>query len=131
MVNDLVYFWLFIASVTFIVLPLFCNVFQLSKEIETWKKESNDEIFGSSEVYSWVRGRIKLIYIISFICGSSFSAVALLNSYLFKLELFSMGLSRKQRFVFENKRIFSIVFLEVCYIKQILTQKQNKTKKNT
>ena len=61
----------------------------------------------------YIQKHIKLIYFITFICGSSFSAVSLCNSYLFQLDTFSMGLSRKQMAIFRNKRIFSVVLLEV------------------
>eukprot|EP01083_Nonionella_stella_P282047 959928_1 len=44
--------------------------------------------------------------------GSSFSAVALLNSYLFQMELFDMGLTDKELKRFNTRRIWSVVVLE-------------------
>ena len=45
---------------------------QLQTEIKEYK-EAKDE-YASSLVYIWVKERIKVMYLISFVCGSSFSA---------------------------------------------------------
>ena len=105
-------------------------MFQLQGEIKRWtassdnsrnikkkKKNSNDNHICKrrAEIYAWIKPRIKLIYFMTFVSGSSFSTIALFNSYLFKLDVFSMGLTRKQRAIFQNKRIFSVVLLEVEY----------------
>ena len=105
--NSVSYITLFIISISFIIIPLIINVFQLNKQIKVW---SNDR---QSDVHSWIQSRIKLMYILTFICGSSFSMISLCNSHMFRLRIFSMGLSSKQLAVFKNKRIFSIVLLEV------------------
>lgn len=114
---DFVFFVLFVSSVAFIIVPLIANVFQLHKEISKWNKHGDGSGSGKynsmNQVKIWIKSRIKIIYVLSFICGSSFSTIALCNSNLFKLDIFSMGLSKKQIAIFQNKRIFSIVFLEV------------------
>ena len=53
-----------------------------------------------------------ILYLI--ISGSSFTAVELCNSGLFSIRLFSMGLNKRQLALFRNKRVFTVVLLEVC-----------------
>ena len=49
-----------------------------------------------------------------FICGSSFSSIALFNTELFGMSLFGMGLTHFHQTKFQSKRFFSVVLLEVC-----------------
>ena len=105
-------FWfplLFLCSICFLIVPLLCNVLQLHFEVLKWLK---DPALKNTQAYHWVKTKVKLLYFISVICGSSFSAIALCNSYLLQLSPFSMGLSRYHRSIFQNKRFFSIVLLE-------------------
>ena len=109
--NDL-YRILFIGCVSFIVVPLIFNIIQLHFEINKWTK---DEILKSTSVSQWINTNLKFLYFIAIICGSSFSAIALCNSYLFQMPIFGMGLSYYHRNIFQNKRFWSIVLLEVKY----------------
>ena len=104
------YFVMFILSLSFIVIPVFGNILQLQKEISKWLSDPNLQ---NTDVPHWLKTNFKLLFVVTFICGSSFSAVALFNTNLFCLSLFSMGLSRYHRSVFQRKRFFSIVLLEV------------------
>ena len=104
--SDGYYFFLCIASFAFIVIPLFVNITQLHKEMKKWAELG---------VSRWIKSRMMLIYMISVVCGSSFSAISLFNSYLFRLPVFCMGLSKHQGALFEHKRFFSIVLLEVKF----------------
>ena len=108
--NGKIYLLIFIAAISFILIPLWCNIWQLQHEIKGWTN-SNDNC--NRQVSHWIKSRVKIIYILTFISGSAFSTIALCNSYLFQVEIFSMGLSRKQRATFQNKRIYSTVLLEV------------------
>ena len=108
--NQMYYFILFVGSISFIIIPLVTNVLQLNRQIKIWDSQKQAEMY---VVSNWIKDRILSLYGLIFICGSSFSVVALANSYLFQLEMFSMGLSKKQRAMFRNKRIFSVVLLEV------------------
>ena len=129
-INNFIFFVLFFSCVGFIVIPLFANVFQLNREISKWNKDACAEVETdkknttnamhqththdtTTRVRTWIKSRIKLVYFLSFICGSSFSTITLCNSCLYQLNVFSMGLSKKQMAIFQNKRIFSIVCLEV------------------
>ena len=105
--HSALYLVLFVASVCFIIIPLIFNVFQLNGEIKCWTKNQN------SDVYTWIKTRFKFIYLLTFVSGSCFSMISLCNSYMFQLQIFCMGLSKNQLAVFRNKRIFSIVLLEV------------------
>ena len=104
------YLVLFIIGSLFLLVPLFSNILQLHFEIGKW---SSDPVLRKTPVPGWIRSRVKLLYLISIVCGSSFSAVQLCNSYLFKLSVFSMGLSRYHKNLFQTKRFSSIVLLEV------------------
>ena len=113
--GNMYYFVLFIASIFFILIPVVFNIYQLHQEISEWNRDSETDrkSLSSLQVSRWIKTRIKMVYMLSFVSGSSFSAIALLNCYLFSLDMFSMGLSKQQSASFQNKRIFSVVLLEV------------------
>ena len=108
---QLTYTILFSCSITFIVIPLILNLFQLHKELSKWLE---DPILCRTEAPAWILSFTRLLYFVSIISGSSFSAVALFNTNLFQLKVFGMGLSRYHKTAFANKRFFSVVLLEVC-----------------
>ena len=102
---------LFVLSLIFIVVPLALNVFQMHKQLNHWAH--NDPILKQTQTPQWIKSYVRLLYFFAIICGSSFSAVALCNSYLFRFKMFSMGLSRYHKSIWKNKRFFSIVLFEV------------------
>eukprot|EP01084_Bolivina_argentea_P269736 458494_1 len=91
--------------IIFIIIP---SVFSLFQVYYHSKKEwsSDDRIRG------WLVKYSNMLYIISILTGSSFAAVDIMNSNLFGLQYFEMGLSNKQRILFKTKRIYSVVMLE-------------------
>ena len=101
-----IFSWLFIASLVFIVFPIMVSIVQLSQQIDNyWIKDD--------QIKLWLTDNSKTLFLLSFLCGSSFTAVELMNSNLFELYLFSMDLSKEQMHRYMAKRIYSIVFLEV------------------
>ena len=110
--NDKYYFILFILSCIFLIAPLISNILQLHFEISKWQK---DTILRKTGVSNWIKSNVRLLYFVSVISGSSFSAISLCNSYLFQLSVFSMGLSKYHQSIFQNKRFYSVVLLEVEY----------------
>ena len=104
------YLVLFVLGLVFLIVPLLSNVIQLHYEIGKW---STDPVLAPTPVSGWIRSKVKFLYFISIACGSSFSAVQLCNSYLFKMNIFSMGLSRYHKNRFQTQRFSSIVLLEV------------------
>ena len=107
----LIYKILFSCAIIFIFLPLIFNLLQLHKELSKWLV---DPILSRTEAPVWILSYSRLLYFVSIISGSSFSAVSLFNSNLFQMKVFGMGLSRYHRKIFANKRFFSGVLLEVC-----------------
>ena len=106
-----IFLWLFIASLIFIILPIMVSMAQLLNEINKhWMKDD--------EIKLWLTENSKLLFLLSFICGSSFTAIELMNSNLFQIYSFSMALSREQFHRYMAKSIYSIVILEVllCYL---------------
>ena len=104
------YLVLFVLALVFLIIPLLSNVIQLYYEIGQWSK---DPVLTPTPVSGWLRSKVKFLYFISIVCGSSFSAVQLCNSYLFKMKIFSMGLSRYHKNRFQTQRFASIALLEV------------------
>ena len=98
-----IYTILFGCSITFIFIPLICNLLQLHTELSKWLI---DPILTRTESPMWILSFMRLLYAVSIISGSLFNAVALHN--------FGMGLPRYHRKIFANKRFFSVVLLEVC-----------------
>eukprot|EP01083_Nonionella_stella_P148632 470888_1 len=98
---------IFLLSVLFIALPALLALFQLySQAKKHWLK--------SDYVRSWLSKYFTILLFVSIASGSSFAAVALLNSYIFHLEIFDMGLTDKQMKRFNTRRIWSIVVFENC-----------------
>ena len=107
--NMNIYVILFSLSIAFIIIPLTVNLYQLHCELSKWLV---DPILIKTECPLWMLTFVKSLYTIAVVTGSSFSAVSLCNSNLFRLRIFSMGLSRFHQKNFQNKRFFSIVLLE-------------------
>ena len=77
----------------------------INKEIWLW---TNDKILTVTSASNWIENNLRILYLITFICGSSFSSVALVNSNLFKLRIFSMGLSNYHKKNFKPKDFFQL-----------------------
>ena len=101
---------LFILSLTFVMVPFYFNLYQLHCAISKW---ASDKMLKESCVSHWLALNARKLYFMAIITGSSFSAIDLSNSYLFKLNVFSMGLSDFHRSQFRTKRFYSVVLLEV------------------
>ena len=86
------------------------NIIQLHLEISKWR---DDQVLQLTGVPQWIKSNVKFLYFISALCGSSFSAISLCNSYLLFLNMFSMGLPQHHKAIFATKRFFSIVLFEV------------------
>eukprot|EP01083_Nonionella_stella_P084250 233167_1 len=95
-----------ILSGLFIVFPASLTIVQL------YRHSSKHWLYASEQVRGWLSYRAKLLYLLSTITGSSFAAVSLVNSYIFQLELFDMGLTDKQILAFAYKRVYSVVLFE-------------------
>ena len=104
------FFILFLLSLIFVIVPFGVNLYQLHHAISKW---SNETILKETCVSYWLRSNAKKLYFMAITTGSSFSAIGLANSYLFKLNAFSMGLSNYHRSQFRTKRFYSVVLLEV------------------
>lgn len=111
--NNFIFFVLFGCSLLFIVVPLLANAFQLHSQLSIWVM---DPILKNTDFSTWILSYARLLYLITFISGSAFSAVGLVNTYLFQLPIFAMGLSRFHQRNFAQKRLFFVVMLEVSYI---------------
>ena len=99
---------LFGFGVSFIIVPLIGNLVQLHKEIKVWISD----VYSKHCVQSWMISHLRHLYMIAILFGSSFAAVDICNSNLFHLSLFNMGLNKRQKAIFKNQRMLSIVFLE-------------------
>ena len=101
-----IFLWLFIASLIFIIVPIIVSMAQLWHQMNKhWIKDDHIKL--------WLKENTKLLFLLSFLCGSSFTAIELMNSDLFQIYLFSMALSKEQLHRYMAKSIYSIVILEV------------------
>ncbi len=95
-----------IGSYLFILLPIIFSIYQLWNKIQkSWIKDDNLRI--------WLAEHGKVLYILSIICGSSYTAISMVNCGALKLDIFSMGLTKYERLQFNTKRIFGIILFEV------------------
>ena len=100
---------IFILSIIFIVAPAMTALFQLYFYAKKYWLEND-------HVRAWISKFSTLLLFLSVITGSSFAAVSLLNSYIFQLDVFDMGLPQKQLKGFNTKRVYSIVLMEVYVV---------------
>ena len=99
---------LFSVGALFVILPLIFNLIQLHKEIKVWVRD----IYSKHTVQAWTRSYLRLLYAITILSGSAFTAVDICNSNIFHLQMFNMGLNKRQRAIFKNQRILSTVLCE-------------------
>ena len=95
-------------GIFFIIVPLIGNLIQLHTEIQSWI----NDVYSKHCVQSWMQSHLRHLYMLAILFGSSFAAVDVCNSNLFHLSLFNMGLNKRQKAIFKNQRILSIVFCE-------------------
>lgn len=93
----------FLLLVTIIV-----NMIQLEKSIKKWTNDNDTKDI----IRPWIDKYFKLLYLLSIICGSSFAAVHLCTSNLFRWQLFDLGLNHRQSRIFKKQRIYTIVVFE-------------------
>merc|ERR1712176_1148719 len=103
--NRFDYFLIFYLSILFIVVPAFTALFQLFFYARKhWMEQNN--------VRRYIQNYATVLLASSIVCGSAFATIPLLNSYLFKLPVFNMGLTDRELKKFGTKRVYSIVLLE-------------------
>ena len=101
-----IFLWLFIASMIFIILPILVSMAQLLHEMNKhWMKDDTLKL--------WLTENTKKLLLFSIVSGSSFTAIEVMNSELFHLYPFSMGLSMEQYHRYMARRVYSVVILEV------------------
>ena len=81
------------------------TIYQLHAAIKQWKKYD--------PLCQWLSHNIKLLYFISIITGSSFSAVEICTSNLYNLNIFDMPLSKTQIIQYQTNSVYSTVLFEV------------------
>ena len=97
-----------IVGIVSIVVPLICNLVQLHQQIKEWMTAVHSKQF----IQAWIRQYVHMLYMFAILFGSAFSAVEIFNSNIFHLAMFNMGLTKRQKAIFKNQRILSIVLLE-------------------
>ena len=106
---DTALLYIFIASISFIIVPMIITLAQLKHIINKhWNK--------SDELRSWLSTYIYILYIISILCGSSFTGVTICRSNMFNQPIFDIPLTKQDASHFNIKKLYSITLLEV-YIK--------------
>eukprot|EP01083_Nonionella_stella_P003701 10643_1 len=97
---------LFVASVIFIIGPLaktFYNLFQFQDE---WRDGGG---VLSSCYAAWLLHHGQFLYLLSFLSGSTYAAINLVNSNFLGHKLFSMGLSQTDLLKFNQTRLVNVV----------------------
>ena len=81
------------------------TLIQLHFEVNGWRK--------NNDLRQWLFNHILILYVISAVCGSSFTGVQICSSNFLNIKQLDIPLSSRQITTFYNKRIYSVVFLEV------------------
>ena len=101
--------WILLSfGVTFLIVPLIGNLIQLHNEIQVWMSDT----YSKHTVQAWIRSYLRGLYMMAILFGSAFAAVDICNSNIFHLSMFNMGLNKRQRAIFKNRRVLSTVLLE-------------------
>ena len=100
---------LFVLSVIFLTIPLTCH---LSWVLYNQQKWESDKAVGA-RINGWMRRFRPLLFAITFISGSCFATIKLLNSNFFANTRFRMGLRNKLKDQFDSKRLLIVVALKV------------------
>merc|ERR1712113_570321 len=107
---------LFGASVLFVVVPLLKNFIDLIRFQGMWQKHP----LHADRYRAWLDQYANVLFFLSFICGSTFGSVELVNSNLFGRRLFCMGLSKLDLRRFNQKRLVNVIVGE--NLPQLLVQ---------
>ena len=105
----LIYLCISTFSLLFVIIPIVISFIQLHKSIREWIIDIETRRI----VGIYVRNHLKSLYLISLLFGSCFAAIEITNSNMFHLDVFDMGLNRRQKAIFKNQRLLSTVLLEV------------------
>jgi len=105
-------FGLFAASSFFIVFPMVMSFVALFIAQKDWRKDTEISETYSTRIDEWLGSNSAKLSFLSFISGSSFAAVELVNSRVFGLDLFCMNLAKKHLDAFNQHRLWSVVFSE-------------------
>eukprot|EP01083_Nonionella_stella_P078381 214488_1 len=96
---------IFIASVSFIIIPVMISLYQLhAASSKHWLKDN--------KIRQWLVQYVAPLYGVSILTGSSFGATFIFNSNLFDMNIFDMGLNKKYLLSWKTKRVYSILFFE-------------------
>eukprot|EP01083_Nonionella_stella_P226351 803959_1 len=102
------YMVLFVASIVFLIGPLAKNFYDLLQFEDIWR---DHWILG--ELYrTWLQRNGGFVYMLSFLSGSTYAAINLVNSNFLGWKIFSMGLSQVDVLKFNQKRLVNVVLLE-------------------
>lgn len=89
-----------------IVLPMLISFMQLLNE-------NKQQWVHSVHLRNWMQSYSHFLYMVSVVSGTAFTAIALVNSQAFGLEIFSMGLAKRKRLEFNLNRVWAVVACEV------------------
>eukprot|EP01083_Nonionella_stella_P178207 628906_1 len=96
---------IFYGSVLFIGLPSLVALFQLHFHTTKYWLDGG-------RVTPWIQKYIAVLLLVSIVTGNAFAAVSLMNSGLYHMDVFYMGLTKYQLQTFNIQKMYSIVFLE-------------------
>ena len=100
--------FLFPFGCLFIILPLIANLYQLNNAIKDWIVDNDTRHI----LQPWFLRYGKILYLLTIVCGSAFTGVELCDTHMFQLPIFSLDIPKRQKQIFKNKRIYSVVLME-------------------
>eukprot|EP01084_Bolivina_argentea_P314196 544204_1 len=114
--NNIIYWLMFGLSVLFIVLPVLLNF----KSLLSFQRKWQEDALHADRYRAWLSQYANILFFLSFLSGSTFGAIALVNSNFLGWRLFAMGLSEKDMRKFNQKRLTNVVLGE--NLPQLLVQ---------
>ena len=106
--DQLIYSMMIGLSILFVIFPVIKNFYDLLKFQRKW--QSSD--LHADRYRAWLDHYSNVLFILSFISGSTFGSISLVNSNLFGFRVFSMGLSLRDLREFNLKRLSNVILGE-------------------
>ena len=106
--SDLIYLIIFGLSAMFIVVPVLLNFRDLLKFQKKWQSDK----LHADRYRAWLSQYVNVLFFLSFLSGSTFGAIAFVNSNFLGLRLFAMGLSSRDLREFNQRRLRTVVVAE-------------------
>ena len=106
---------LVITTWLFVVFPMCGSLMSLALETVYKSRNGWSDPEANPKAASWLAEYATILYLLSFVTGSSFTALLVVNSAAGMLPIFHMGLSKENLVKFGIRKLITVVLFEVTF----------------